>query len=255
MTSRTEAVGTTKKTGTTHFDTQSLLLAAFLRGRAQQYLHTGTELLVLPSALLQINLQYSIMRITVGSSMSLLSTFEHDVNLSAATKHECLKFLATILKNLSKDDPKYRQLRLGNAKIQRITSTHPSIMSYLQMLGFATVQEDGETLLRCAVPPANLASELGHVTAACERVAPAIISHSNSAASLTTEKQKARTLAEQKEAEEKEAARVARKRTVQQIKADQFVRQNDPNWKPSVSAAAAKSGDSMTTFRDKFGEN
>jgi len=197
------------------------------------------------------------MRITLSNNA--LSTFEHDVNVSASTKRECLKFLTVILKNLGKDEPKYRQLKLSNAKVQRLTSAHPAIMSYLQSLGFSTVQEDGESLLRCAQPPANLESELSHVSAALDRVAPAaVISHSSSAASLPdmqSEKQKARKLKEEKEELEKEAARVARKRTVNQIKADKHVRENDPNWKPSVSAAAAKSGDSMSTFRDKFGEN
>lgn len=46
----------------------------------------------------------------------------------------------------------------------------------------------------------------------------------------------------------------SRKRTVAQIKADKHVRENDPNWKPATSAAASKSGEAMTTFRDKFGE-
>jgi len=199
------------------------------------------------------------MRITVFNSSNALATFEHDVNLSAATKRECLKFLSVILKNLGKDDPKYRVLRLSNAKIQRLTTTHPAVMSYLQSIGFATVQEDGESVLRCATPPANLGSELAQVTAAYDRVAPAAatVSHSSSAASLPelSEKQKARKLKEEKEAMEKEASKLARKRTREQIKADKHVRENDPNWKPTVSAAAAKSGDSMSTFRDKFGEN
>ena len=70
-----------------------------------------------------------------------------------------------------------------------------------------------------------------------------------------TEKQKARILMEEKMALQKLQEEQARKRTIQQIQNDKFVRQNDPNWKPSVSAAAAKSGDTMSTFRDKFGEN
>ena len=70
-----------------------------------------------------------------------------------------------------------------------------------------------------------------------------------------TEKQKARILMEEKVALQKLQDDQARKRTIQQIQNDKYVRQNDPNWKPSVSAAAAKSGDTMSTFRDKFGEN
>jgi hypothetical protein len=69
-----------------------------------------------------------------------------------------------------------------------------------------------------------------------------------------TEKQKARLLLEQKELHDKEEARLARKRTSAQIKADKHVRENDPNWKPSVNAAAAKTGSTISTFRDRFGE-
>ena len=99
---------------------------------------------------------------------------------------------------------------------------------------------------------------------------PRVISNSSSTTSLEsqqettttitttgkmTEKQKARILMEEKMLLQKLQEEQARKRTIQQIQNDKFVRQNDPNWKPSVSAAAAKSGDTMSTFRDKFGEN
>jgi hypothetical protein len=210
----------------------------------------------------------------LSSSNTSLITFEHDVNVSAVAKSECFKFLAVILKNLLKsDDPKFRQLRLSNAKIQRITA-HAAVMSFLQQTAcFDHVQENGESLLRIhpisrAPSQTALESALKEVTAAQERVEfhlPRTVSHSSSNASLSsacdtlqprTEKQKARKLAEEQAVSDKEAARVARKRTVSQIKADKHVRENDPNWKPSVSAAAAKSGDvSITTFRDKFGEN
>jgi len=39
------------------------------------------------------------------------------------------------------------------------------------------------------------------------------------------------------------------------IKQDKYVRENDPNWKSGVSAACAKSGTGISTFRDKYGEN
>jgi PUB domain len=106
-------------------------------------------------------------------------------------------------------------------------------------------------------------------------IQPRVVSNSSSSASLEsdekgtsvstsatatytgrmTEKQKARILMEEKIALQKLQDEQARKRTIQQIQNDKYVRQNDPNWKPSVSAAAAKSGDTMSTFRDKFGEN
>jgi hypothetical protein len=196
------------------------------------------------------------------ATTSPLSLFEHDVNISASTKAEVFKFLVTILKNFSKDDAKYRQLRTMNPKIQKMIS-YPAVMSYLKTMGFVSVEERGETFLKCYDRPAHLEALRREVNAAQERVnaqLPAVISHSSSTASLSegenlSEKQKARKLAEEKEAKQKLADRAARKRTVDQIKADKWTRQNDPDWKPSVSAAAEKSGDSMQIFRDKYGES
>jgi hypothetical protein len=142
---------------------------------------------------------------------------------------------------------------------------HAAVMSYLQQLvGFDMVHENGESLLRILyrVPSEmSLQSALQEVTSSQERVEsliPKTVSNSSSAASLPemlTEKQKARKLAEEAAAADKDAARTARKRTVEQIKTDKHVRENDPNWKPSVSAAAAKSGDAMTTFHKKTMSN
>ena len=69
-----------------------------------------------------------------------------------------------------------------------------------------------------------------------------------------SEKQKARRLMEEKQQKERELARQQRKQNVALLKQDKYVRQNDDNWKSGVSAACAKSGDSISTFRDKFGE-
>jgi hypothetical protein len=69
-----------------------------------------------------------------------------------------------------------------------------------------------------------------------------------------SEKQKARILLEQKEQLKKEEARRHRAKTSALIKQDKYVRQNDPNWKSGVSAAAAKSGDGIATFRDRHGD-
>ena len=203
---------------------------------------------------------------TSNSLSSPLSLLEHDVNLSASTKADFLRFISVILKNLGKDDPKYRQLRhTTNSKIQKNTS-YPAVLSYLRTIGFVeTFAADDESVLKCSAVPSNLAALRREVSAAQERIAalqPAVISHSSSTASLVdneatnlSERQKARKLAEENEAQQKLQAKAARKRTVDQIKADKWTRQNDPNWKPSVSAAAAKSGDSMQTFREKFGES
>jgi hypothetical protein len=207
------------------------------------------------------------MSLRLSSSVSSsLTIFEQDVNVSAVEKSNCFKFLSVILKNLLKsgEDPKYRQLRLSNAKVQRITA-HAAVMAFLkQTIGFETVQEDGESLLKIVSNMQGttvLEAALSQVTTSQERVSlllPRTVSNSSSAASLPdvqlTEKQKYRKVQEEKDVLEKEEARAARKRTVAQIKADKHTRENDPNWKPSVNAAAAKAGDSINTFRDKFGE-
>jgi len=35
---------------------------------------------------------------------------------------------------------------------------------------------------------------------------------------------------------------------------DKYVRENDENWTSKQSAACVKSGDGISTFRDKYGE-
>ena len=70
-----------------------------------------------------------------------------------------------------------------------------------------------------------------------------------------SEKQKARKLLQEKEVIEKELARKERQRQKVLLQQDKWTRENDPNWKPGLSAACAKSGSSISTFRDKYGEN
>uniref|UniRef100_A0A7S4KCB2 PUB domain-containing protein n=1 Tax=Odontella aurita TaxID=265563 RepID=A0A7S4KCB2_9STRA len=79
-------------------------------------------------------------------------------------------------------------------------------------------------------------------------------SSASSSTGKMTEKQKARLLMEQKRKREQEEAKEARARTSAQIKADKYVRMNDPNWKSGQSAACVKSGTGISTFRDKYGE-
>jgi hypothetical protein len=143
----------------------------------------------------------------LGLTNTSLQTFEVDVNVSNVNKAEVFKFLAVILKNLlNSDDPKFRQLRLSNAKIQRITA-HAAVMSYLQqVVGFEMIQENGESLLRivgAALSGLSLQSSFEEVTAAKERVTsliPTTVSNSSSVASLPelTSKQKTRKMMEEK---------------------------------------------------------
>ena len=216
----------------------------------------------------------------MNTSLTLLSTFEHDVNVSKKEKSTVFKLLKIVTKNLlsSPEEPKYRQLKTSNPKIQALTR-HPPIVSFLmnQLKFQQTVDAETNepllkipdgvspetTVLEAAVKATNAAydrtadivpsAHRGSTTnSSSTRTNPKILQHQTS--SNMSEKHKARILAEQKELKEKEEAKQARKRTAAQIKADKYVRENDPNWKPSVSAAAAKAGDSMSTFRDKFGE-
>eukprot|EP00978_Attheya_sp_CCMP212_P023866 scaffold74006_cov53-Attheya_sp.AAC.1 len=69
-----------------------------------------------------------------------------------------------------------------------------------------------------------------------------------------TEKQKARDLMEKKRTAEAQDAKRMRALNVAKLKQDKFVRENDENWKSGVSAACAKSGTGISTFRDKYGE-
>jgi len=188
---------------------------------------------------------------------------------------------------------KYRQLRLSNPKIHQTVGRHGEAMAYLQAIGFVITQDETttkekESLLKLKDSIVNVAlfqTSLQEVTTALEMVDSSSsnnntttntnkrsLSRCSSSNSSTyssssnheekkssyepriTEKQKARLLLEQKEKEEKQKAKQLRKQTSAQIKMDKHVRLNDPNWKPSVAAAAAKAGDSMSTFRDKYGE-
>ncbi len=69
-----------------------------------------------------------------------------------------------------------------------------------------------------------------------------------------SEKQKARLLMEKKARLEKEREKAFRRETKAKIAADKLVRQKDENWKPTVSAAADKTGTGLLTFRDRHGE-
>jgi hypothetical protein len=187
------------------------------------------------------------LRLSMTSSSGMMNDplvrLEHDVNVSNATKTEVLQFLSIVIKNLiekSHTDEKYRQLRLNNPKIQRLTSMHPSVMEFLtQTIGFRSVVIANEPYLQYhpnsnnnnTMTMESLESWRSQILSTLERVRPAIISHSSSSSSLgggssttepttatalLSEKQKARRLLEQKLLQEKEAEKMARKRTVSQ---------------------------------------
>lgn len=93
------------------------------------------------------------------------------------------------------------------------------------------------------------------------KATPATISRKSSTSSTTStgteklsEKQKANKMREAKELRDREIAKAHRKQNVALLKQDKHVRQNDDNWTSGVSAACSKSGNTITTFRDKYGE-
>eukprot|EP00565_Helicotheca_tamesis_P004714 CAMPEP_0185732582 /NCGR_PEP_ID=MMETSP1171-20130828/16726_1 /TAXON_ID=374046 /ORGANISM="Helicotheca tamensis, Strain CCMP826" /LENGTH=238 /DNA_ID=CAMNT_0028402107 /DNA_START=33 /DNA_END=749 /DNA_ORIENTATION=- len=217
---------------------------------------------------------------------------------AAATKEqkaECLKLLRVVVKNLSDpvkaQDPKYRQLRMSNEKVQAKLLPCPSAVEYMKSIGFTeTVDADGSKYLRIEmteeVNVSHMAAALTELTNALDMVDPdaakrappsrpassfaeekkspegIIISRSNSSVSTASasstsgmsEKQKARLLMEKKRQREADEAKKARAKTSALIKQDKYVRENDENWKSSQSAACVKSGDGISTFRDKYGE-
>ncbi|KAL3790046.1 hypothetical protein HJC23_011402 [Cyclotella cryptica] len=200
-----------------------------------------------------------------------------DDKSTSAQKLSCLKTLRIVLKNLvdpiKASDPKYRQIKLS--KVASRFDPCPSSMEYLQAIGFALAEEDGEDVLRISnVNSSDMEASLFELNAAIDIVSPnddleekkseldrtsSTLSASSSVASSTggrmSEKQKARMLMEKKRMEEAEEAKKARQKTRDQIRQDKYVRENDENWTSKQSAACVKSGTGISTFRDKYGEH
>lgn len=215
------------------------------------------------------------------SSSSSSSTFRplfdrlvEDGRITLGQKTDAVKTLQVVLKNAVSDpikslDPKYRQLKLGNDKLQQRLFSIPVVMEVLQLVGFQQQTVDGE---ECLVLPAQTGSGAagggggGNRGPECvaelqvTRQRLAFIASPNSTnvpvvpADKMSEKQKARKLKEEREKQEKLAAKANRKRNLALLKADKHTRENDPNWKPKVSAACDKAWIGISTFRDKYGE-
>jgi hypothetical protein len=179
--------------------------------------------------------------------------------------------LNVVVKNLADptkaQDPKYCQLKLDNEKIKAKLACHPSAVNFLLSIGFAHGVDEttGATVLRMETT-ANaslMTASLQQIVEGIETVAAAVTVEQQQnnkkprvedPLNKLTEKQKARILTEEKEQRDKEAAKAYRKKNVEQLKQDKHVRLNDPNWTSGVSAACAKTGTGIETFRDKFGE-
>mmetsp|Transcript_28700 Transcript_28700/g.38119 ORF Transcript_28700/g.38119 Transcript_28700/m.38119 type:complete len:245 (+) Transcript_28700:183-917(+) len=211
--------------------------------------------------------------------------------------HFQLKLLRVVVKNLADpvkaQDPKYRQLRLSNEKVQAKLLPCPSAVDYMKSIGFTEVTDaDGSQYLRIDISKevnvVHMAASLTELSNALEMVDPTAAtakkappsrassfgeekktpegiiirntlssvssSSSSSVTSSMSEKQKARILLDKKRQREAEEAKEARTKTSALIKQDKYVRENDDNWKSGQSAACVKSGDKISTFREKYGE-
>ena len=204
-----------------------------------------------------------------------------------------LKLLKVVVKNLSdpakSSDPKYRQLKMDNAKVKTKITACPAAVPLLLALGFSEeimsgavpspvlrytspvvdhaamshmFQEISTTLGQLDGPDnaqnkkpkldaSNINIRTNNSTSSAE--APKKVVHAVDHGKMS-EKQKARLLKEEKERQERETAKAVRKANVALLKQDKYVRENDDNWTSGVSAACAKSGNSISTFRDKYGE-
>jgi hypothetical protein len=65
-----------------------------------------------------------------------------------------------------------------------------------------------------------------------------------------SEKHKARRLLKKIIGSQK-SKKEERKRNLKMLQQDKLVRETDPNWKPEVSSACAKSGSGLLDFRDR----
>jgi len=196
-----------------------------------------------------------------------------DGRITLGQKTDAVKTLQVVLKNAIADpvksqDPKYRQLKLENPKLQQRLFSIPVVMEILQAVGFREQMVDGNRCLFLPVPDTTTVSSSSgqeclaelHVTQQrLASIAGTTSSSSNNNVKAAvpeklSEKQKARKLMEEKEQQEKLKAKENRKRNLALLKEDKHARENDPNWKPKVSAACAKTGTGISTFRDKYGE-
>ena len=171
---------------------------------------------------------------------------------------------------------KYRTLKLDNPKLQERLFCSESVRNLL--LNVVGMTSKDNTLVLPEPPSPQISDIIGlkllpAISTAQQTMANTMASsttaNANKKAKLTehngkpsampsteklSEKQKARLLMEQKAKLEKEREKEFRKQTRAKIAADKLVRQKDENWKPTVSAAAAKTGSGLLTFRDRHGE-
>jgi PUB domain len=181
-------------------------------------------------------------------------------------------------------DLKYRKLKLENPKVQaNILPCCPSSIDYLKAIGFQETKDEdtNEKILRIDATDdfvILMQASLQEVSNGLDIVNPMQTGNAGyqtvskkhrtgttfeekkddvimtASGDKLSEKQKARILADKVKQVEREEAKAQRRKVAQLIKQDKYVRENDENWTSAPSAACAKTGNSISTFRDRHGE-
>eukprot|EP00569_Conticribra_weissflogii_P005816 CAMPEP_0171337842 /NCGR_PEP_ID=MMETSP0878-20121228/6936_1 /TAXON_ID=67004 /ORGANISM="Thalassiosira weissflogii, Strain CCMP1336" /LENGTH=252 /DNA_ID=CAMNT_0011839511 /DNA_START=62 /DNA_END=820 /DNA_ORIENTATION=- len=118
---------------------------------------------------------------------------------AVATKEQklaCLKMLRTVVKNLSdpkkSNDPKFRQLKLSNPKVEANLTPCPSALEYMKAIGFDIVHDenDGEEYLRMKeemkIVLSDMEAALCELNNAVDMVSPSPPSSSSSSSSSSS---------------------------------------------------------------------
>ena len=175
-----------------------------------------------------------------------------------------------IVKNLldpqKSQDAKYRTLKLDNPKLQSKLFSIAFVRDWL-VDGIGFVEEDNQCLTITVEQCSNLSpailqvlqQSLSSLGSSGSSVSNSIVNNNNNnkkkaVEEKLSEKQKARRLWEERQKLEKLREKEERKKNLAMLRQDKFVRENDANWKSGVSAACAKSGTGLQTFRDRHGE-
>ena len=176
-----------------------------------------------------------------------------------------------IVKNLldpqKSQDAKYRTLKLDNPKLQSKLFSIAFVRDWL-VDGIGFVEEETQCLTITVEQCSNLSptilqvlqQSLSSLGSSGSSVNNNIVNHNNNnnkkkaVEEKLSEKQKARRLWEERQKLEKLREKEERKKNLAMLRQDKFVRENDANWKSGVSAACAKSGTGLQTFRDRHGE-
>ena len=170
-----------------------------------------------------------------------------------------------IVKNLldpqKSQDAKYRTLKLDNPKLQSKLFSIAFVRDWL-VDGIGFVEEETQCLTITVEQCSNLSPTILQVlqqslSSLGSSVSNSIVNNNNKKKAVEeklSEKQKARRLWEERQKLEKLREKEERKKNLAMLRQDKFVRENDANWKSGVSAACAKSGTGLQTFRDRHGE-